>query len=191
MLSLCSMFRPLYHHHNTIFQSLPRWLDSTNVSNFLVFLPLFRSSIWPRVFPLPEAAIGFISILSKIIALFVLGLGGFFPLFSPWIYCSIMAMASFVYVSLRSALSKITEPSENGQIFAISGLLSTLFGLSSSVAFNYFYGFLISISPGISPLNIWTHGYIFQLVSLICLLLTMPFLWLGFQNINEWSYHRG
>ena len=155
----------------------------------LAILPLFRSSILPTILPLSEATIGLLSLLSKIGALLVLGLGGFFPFFSPWIYCIVNSLASFVYVTLRSALSKLTEPSEHGQIFAISGLLQTLFGMLASVAYNYFYGFLIVSSPGVTDLHIFIHGYIFLFVAFLCTFLTIIFLWLGFQTIEKWSFN--
>ena len=154
----------------------------------LAILPLLRSSLLPRIFPLSEATIGLLSLFSKISAHLVLGLGGFFPTFSPWIFCVVNGMATFVYVTLRSALSKLTEPSEHGQIFAISGLLQASFGMLASVAYNYFYGFIVVSSPGVTSLNIFIHGYIFIFVALLCTFLTIIFSWLGSQKIENWSF---
>ena len=155
----------------------------------IIILPLLRNSVFPRFFPLSDAAIGFISMLSKIVSLLILGFGGFFPTSSPWIYCIVASLASFIYIALRSALSKISEPSERGQVFSISGLIQTCFAMLASIIYNYFYGFLISSSPGSGSLQIWIHGYIFQLVALLCVFFTMPYVWLGYQNIETWSFY--
>ena len=155
----------------------------------IVILPLFRSSLWPRVFPLSDAAIGLISMISKIAALFVLSLGGFFPTASPWIYCIVVSMASFIYIALRSALSKISETSERGQVFAISGILQTCFTLLATVTYNFFYRFLVSSTPDSSPLHLWIHGYIFQFIALISIAITIPYVWLGFKKIETWSFY--
>ena len=136
-----------------------------------------------------DAGFVVIGLLSRIVSSFVLAFGDFYPQIVPWLYSICNCLVFYVYVAMRSGLTKLVDQSDHGKLLAALSFFENSLGLILTVGVNYLYGTLVSSNYDVPFVKYLLNGYLFMVVGIVCCTLLSLTIWLGKKNLNNWQFN--